>query len=400
MLSFFRKSKQEEPAATKPVSAGTPAKSKAPEAEPTAAPEKTIPVPDSMQVRDGDELVVFENISAETCSVVEEAAVYYANHMADQAVAALSHYIQSSPDKKEMQPWLMLFDLYQLINNSKAFNELSMQFVVKFERSAPIWRGTKSAESVSQKKTEALHKDIISLGTRLAASEQMERLCQLAKGSDNAKIDVGNVVAVELDACKLMQEGLHSCRKKGKSIQIDGVEHLIETLKKRIASGEHRDEDRQAWLLLFELYQWLGRETEYEDLAIEYAVTFEISPPGWETIKAPLTTIQASTLSIPANHDKLPVDDDFVMEGVISESSQSNLDELLSYATDKQEVRINMAAVTRVDFVAVGNFMGTLINLTQAGKKIRILEANEMVQALFYMMGIQEFATLIRKKSR
>ncbi|MDP1897628.1 MAG: hypothetical protein Q8K43_07070, partial [Sulfurimicrobium sp.] len=92
--------------------------------------------------------------------------------------------------------------------------------------------------------------------------------------------------------------------------------------------------------------------------------------------------------------------DAFALSGVISESSQARLNELINYAADKQEVRINMAEVTRVDFVAVGNFMGTLINLTQAGKKVLLLEANEMVQALFYMMGIQEFATLIRRKSR
>ena len=88
------------------------------------------------------------------------------------------------------------------------------------------------------------------------------------------------------------------------------------------------------------------------------------------------------------------------MRGVISESSQSQLQDLSNYAANKQEVRINLAEVTRVDFVAVGNFMSALINLTQAGKKIFILDANEMVQALFLMMGMSEFATLIRKNSR
>ncbi len=395
MLSFFRKSKQEQP----PAVVALPAKTKPHEPAPPVAAEPAAAPPTAPQIQAGDELVVFENISAETCSIVEEAAVYYANNMAEQAIAALSQYIQDHPGKKEMQPWLMLFDLYQIVQNSQAFNELSMQFVVKFERSAPIWKTP--AVPVAAKKPDMAQKDLISLGSRLAASAQLEKLCQLAKGAGTARVDAGDITAVDLGGCKLMQEGLQSCRKKGKSIQIDGMERLIETLKKQIATGSHGDEDRLAWLLLFELYQWLGREEEYEDLAIEYAVTFEISPPAWEAIKAPLTSDKGKTSPVLASTSPEATNADaFALSGVISESSQSRLNELINYAADKQEVRINMAEVTRVDFVAVGNFMGTLINLTQAGKKVLLLEANEMVQALFYMMGIQEFATLIRRKSR
>lgn len=393
MLSFFRKSKQEEPAATKPAAAAVPARPRGPESVQPVAAE----APASTRTQADDELVVFEDISAETGSIVEEAAVYYANNMAEQAVATLSQYIHDHPDKKEMQPWLMLFDLYQLMHNHQAFNELSMQFVVKFERSAPIWKA--AAAPAPAKKVDSAPKDLISLGAHLAASVQMEKLCQLAQGTGAARVSVGDITAVELAGCKLMQEGLQSCRKKGKRIQIEGVERLVETLKKHIAADSHGDEDRQAWLLLFELYQWLGREAEYEDLAIEYAVTFEISPPAWEAIKAPLAVDQGKSQPSAAG-EETPHDEAFALKGVISESSQSQLNELINYAADKQEVRVNMAEVTRVDFVAVGNFMGALINLTQAGKKVLILEANEMLQALFYMMGIQEFATLIRKKPR
>ena len=217
-----------------------------------------------------------------------------------------------------------------------------------------------------------------------------------------SRVKLDRSVIAEVDSNPRSAAIVHSmiglCRNLGLQVTIEGVERLIETLKKQIAADGHGDEDRQAWLLLFELYQWLSRETEYEDLAIEYAVTFEISPPAWEAVKTPLAVIQAKPQ--PAPGQETAGDETFALNGVISESSQARLNELINYAADKQEVRINMAGVTRVDFVAVGNFMGALINLTQAGKKVLILEANEMVQALFHMMSIQEFATLIRKKSR
>ncbi len=297
-----------------------------------------------------------------------------------------------------MQPWLMLFDLYQIMQNSQAFNELSMQFVVKFERTAPIWKS--ASAPVPPRKTDAAPKDLILLGTRLAPGPQTEKLCQLIQGNGTARVSVGDVISVEPEGCRMMQEGLQNCRKKGRRIQFEGMEHLVEILKRHIATSTHDTEDRKAWLLLFELFQWMGREEEYEDLAIEYAVTFEISPPAWEAIKSPLTVTQATTQTSSLIVQDTPGEDEFALKGVISESSQSQLNELVNFAADKQDVRINMADVTRVDFVAVGNFMGTLISLTQAGKKIQILETNEMVQALFYMMGIQEFAALIRRKPR
>ena len=388
MFPFFRKSKQEEPAPKKPVAAVKPA--------PIAATIATIAP--KAQPNTNEVIVVFESISSEACSVVEEAAVYYANNLAAQAMSALSQYILDHPEKKEMQPWLMLFDLYQLQNNKQAFDELSMQFVVKFELSAPAWK--MPAAPAPAKKATPVQKDSISLGLKLEAGPQLEKICQLAQGAGNARVDVGDIAAVELGGCKLMQEGLQSCRKKGLVVQLDGVERLAAVLKKQIAATAQGEDDRLVWLLLFEVYQWMGKEAEYEDLALEYAVTFEISPPAWEVVKPALAAAQAKPKTPPLGTNEPIGDDAFFLEGVISESSQDQLQKLVNYAADKQEVRINMARVPRVDFVAVGNFMGTLINLTQAGKKVMLLEANELIQALFNVMGVPEFATLMRKKTR
>lgn len=405
MFSFLRKSKQSEPAPT-PVPK-----------KPAPAPTETAPAPQSeLQLassptvtgaptaafqpgtQPGEEIVVFESISAEAGSAVEEAAVYYANNMADQALATLSQYLQDYPEKNEMQPWLMLFDLYQVQNNKPAFDELSMQFVVRFERSAPTWK--MPATPAATRKIDPAQKDLLTVGNTLAVGPQLEKLCQLAQSENNARVDLRDVVSVELSGCKMMQEGLSSCRKKGKLLQLEGVDRLIEAVKKQIVADGHGDEDRLAWLLLFELYQWLGREAEYEDLAIEYAVNFEISPPAWEAVKPALVAAQAKSPTPSPGATGAESGELFAMRGVISEASQSQLQDLSNYAADRQEVRISMAEVTRVDFIAVGNFMSAVINLTQAGKKVLILEANEMVQALFHMMGMSEFATLIRKKSR
>jgi hypothetical protein len=37
-----------------------------------------------------------------------------------------------------------------------------------------------------------------------------------------------------------------------------------------------------AWLLALELLQWSNDRAAFEDRAVDFAVTFELSPPSWE----------------------------------------------------------------------------------------------------------------------
>ncbi|MDP2828579.1 MAG: hypothetical protein Q8O37_08225 [Sulfuricellaceae bacterium] len=395
MLSkLFRKSPAPIPApvVARPKATDAPAKG-------SAAPARQAPPPPVLDAEDfGDEAVVFENISAEAASIVDEAAVYYANNMPDQALNSLLQYIQLHPESTEMQPWLMLFDLYQVQNNHRAFNELSLQFVEKFERSAPIWRSSAAVATTTQKTDSGL-RNSVSMGNHLAKGAEIDKLCELVKGTGQVRVSLGALSSIEQSGCKLLCESLKGCRKKGRIVQLDGVESLIELIKKQLAARGSESVETDTWLLLFELYQWLGLESTYEDLAIEYAVTYEISPPAWETVKPDLAAAQEKSPTIKTTNSLELQDDAFRLHGVISESSQSQLSDLAAYAKDKKEVRINMADVSRVDFVAVGNVLGALISLTQDGKTVSILETNELIKALFHMMNVEEFAKLVRKKA-
>lgn len=47
------------------------------------------------------------------------------------------------------------------------------------------------------------------------------------------------------------------------------------------AAGQGAAQDRTPWWLLFDLYQADGRQDEFDSLSIDYASTFETSPPPW-----------------------------------------------------------------------------------------------------------------------
>ncbi len=74
------------------------------------------------------------------CAVLENAALLYANGQASPAREILEQGI-SEDDETKNSPlaWLALFDLLQRAGDRPAFDQLALQYVIAFERSAPAW---------------------------------------------------------------------------------------------------------------------------------------------------------------------------------------------------------------------------------------------------------------------
>lgn len=60
--------------------------------------------------------------------------------------------------------------------------------------------------------------------------------------------------------------------------QSDVVEQMLKTAIEEDMLG---DLTRNAWWMLFDLYQITGKKQEFENLSIDFASKFETSPPGW-----------------------------------------------------------------------------------------------------------------------
>ena len=160
--------------------------------------------------------------------------------------------------------------------------------------------------------------------------------------------------------------------------------------------GEARQE-KNYWALLFELYQLSGQEEAFEDSAVDYAVTFELSPPSWEALSELVQVAQAEE---PETVAEEVVTDCFIVDGALATGTEYKLRDLERFADTRTQVEIDMTSTTRVGFVTVGAFINTIIALNQKGKQVTINGANEMVHALFDVMGVTEYATVVRRKQR
>ncbi len=332
-------------------------------------------------------------------SAVEEAAILYASNHPDQAAALLLDFIQHHPERKELQPWMMLFDIYQIQGKKPQFEELALEFVVKFERSAPIWDDAKVPGAKVEKPKMgggAAVEGYVALTGILQGDKDslFQNLVQVAQKGAGLRLDFARLEGLDASGSRRLVETLQGLKKGGKKITPISVPHVTDLLKSLLGQG---GEDEQAhWQLLFNLYQCQGMEAEFEDLAVEYAVTFEVSPPSWEAMPQCRQPDAVVTVDAP---DELPHDEDtFFMSGVISSDSAQQLQELKNFATPRSEVYLDMSDVPRVDFVSIGDFVSVLVGLNCGGKKLRVRNANEMIRALFGVMGVDQFADILKRK--
>lgn len=397
VFSFFKRKGEEpqtltppRPVAPKPLAGGPSTQAPQPSAPP--------PPPAEMEMVEFEELS-FDSISAtaESHSAVEEAAILYANERVTEAISVLLHFIKENAAARDLHPWLLLFDLYQLLGMKQQFDELSMEFIVKYERSAPIWEGTRAAAMTAKPQPKRGMASGVQLKGEIGSAQHadIDRLFGLAEAEGGVKLDMLSATAADAETAARLAAALHAIRRGEKRINVSGAKEFVQVIKTQLA-GAARQEMRY-WALLFELYQILSLQNEFEDAAIDYAVTFELSPPSWEPLPETVQTAAAS--EIEAEEPTLEAES-FLIEGVLSSASDFKLRDLERHAASRAEIHIDMSNATRVDFVTVGAFIGTLVNLNQSGKQVVISGANGMIHALFDVMGVTEYATLIRKKSR
>ncbi len=332
-------------------------------------------------------------------SAVEEAAILYASDHPEQAAALLLDFIQSHAEKKELQPWMLLFDIYQVQGKKAQFEELALEFVVKFERSAPTWSDSKVPGAKIEKPKmgggPAVEGYVALTGILQGDKDSLfQNLEQVAQKGAGLRLDFARLEGLDASGSRRLVETLQGLKKSGKKITPISVPHVTELLKALLGQGS---EDEQAhWQLLLNLYQCQGMEAEFEDLAVEYAVTFEMSPPSWEAMPLCRQPVAVATVDAP---DELSHDEDtFFMSGVISTDSAQQLQELKNFAASRNEIYLDMAEVSRVDFVSIGDFVGVLVGLNCGGKKLRVRNANEMIRALFGVMGVDQFADILKRK--
>ena len=330
-----------------------------------------------------------------------EAAILSAADCYDAARETLKEHLKTRDGKDSIRTWLMLFDLYQLTHNRIEFDALSMLFSVKFERSPPAWaESTESNDPRRKEKRE--RKDFFPLtpaadGALLGEIDNFEAF---ATDMGSCRVGLEKVLGMLSEEAELFSIVFQRLRRAKIPIWFNGFSEFAAMLKKSIneAAAQPIANSLGYWSLLFELYILDGKLNEYEELGLEYAVAFEMSPPPWEVVMRP--TGPDGTIPAPAGTPAAAsTQGGFPLKGVISASNKEMLRQLSIYAASKQEVLVDMSNLLRIDFAVAGQFFEAIRSIHLGQKRVILSNLNELTAALLEVFGMTKHAILMRKKA-
>jgi anti-anti-sigma regulatory factor len=328
---------------------------------------------------------------AAVAPIIEETAILFANGEVETALARLSKSVREAElGNSALQAWLMLFDLLQHLDMWVEFEALALEFVIKFERSPPAWLET------GERKDPALATGGIAffaLGSTLteASAPELEKLRNAATAQQTLRVECGKLEGIDAPGCRLFREALVSLRNAGKELLLSGEARLVQFLEEACQPGRS-ESDGAVWALLLDVYRILDVKNKFEEAAVNYAVTFEVSPPSWEP--QPGAEARSSIVLRPVE----AADQALVLSGELCGASETLAKQLQDWAGANKMLVIDMSRATRVDIVTAGLMLKVLSALQESGTTIQIRGTNELIRALFGLTGLDKVARIIPRK--
>jgi len=325
--------------------------------------------------------VEVQEVGAGVGAVFEEAAVLYANDdvgAAEQVLVAALDDFSAIPGEGL---WMMLLDLYRLTGQRQQFESRVLDYATRFERSPPPWVDLSAA--ASRPAGERMPTVGLSGNLSAQAEAQLQQVAMLARRDGAVRVDVGKLRGVADAGCGALLRLLDTLAAERIKVSLSSVEALIDELSRRAVVGQ--PEGRDTWLLLLELLQFAGDQTRFENLAIDYAITFEESPPSWKGVVVPASQPSES-------RGRAAPEGSFQLSGELCGASNDALKRFASLATEQHQFKVDCAQLRRVDFVCAGLLFNILAMVKAQGKLVTLFNVNAMVAALLRVMSVDQVA--------
>ncbi|NVD70436.1 STAS domain-containing protein [Duganella sp. BJB1802] len=334
-------------------------------------------LPTTLLLRDDD--LPQQAVAAETAPVVEEIAILYANGQGAVAEQLLTASVAEAGGDRTV--WWMLFDLYQVSGQRERFDNLSIDYASTFETSPPPWNAPAEPAASSSGWAGLTPTEAFAGVLDAHIDAQLERLRQAAAASPVLRLEFSRVTAVEPAGCALLLDTLRKLQARQRELILVGADALAALIRDGIAVGR-RDDTEAPWLLLLELLQLLNREKEFEETAMDYCVTFEVSPPSFT---APHKVATAAARKVSASPDR------FMLPPLLEGQLGPLLGQIQHYADQYQTLVFDCSRLARIDYACANQLHASL---AQLDKKIEFRDVNHLVTALLRLLGFADIARI------
>lgn len=311
---------------------------------------------------------------------VEDVVMRFANGDMAGALAALEEACRcDEPGLPQEALWMMRFELYLQQDNRAAFEERSLDFAMRFGRSPPTWPADDECRACGTNADASAF--VLSGALDLGIQAQLQPLLKAVDSAEVLRVDVSKVESVDNPGCALLIRTIQRLRQHGRQVMVTAPEQLLRLVEQGLEAG--KGAQRERWLLWLELLQQHGDEQRFEQVAMDYAVTFELSPPSWE----PPPAFASQPLSMPAPSAELAGE-------LVGNAAAERIGAMQGKVDEGGTVNIDFASVRRLDFVAASLLFNRLVKMSNEGTPLRLTQVSYLLAPLLQTVGIPQVATI------
>ena len=360
---------------------------------------------------------------------LEEAAIRFAN--GDHAGAesglldVLAQHQQDEPEQ-QLEIWMTLFDLYRATGQHDRFDALAIDFAAQYSRSAPLWfsmpellgmvaAATPAAGAAEAAPAASMRRDFSwNAPPALAVSSVAALQASLARAASPWTLSWSRLTSIDEAAVPLLADLVSQWSDREGQLVFSGVEKLNALLDAKTQSGD-RSNSPEWWRLRMAMMRLMGKPDEFELVALDYCVTYEVSPPSWVSPRcgysdnegvssgaAPLAAdsdFMASDLgelSAPAPLESGPVAQ---LSGHIDGDATPLLQPFEAFLRPGVPLTIACDKLIRVDFAAAGSVLNWAAEQQGHGHVVQFHNLQRLVAIFFNVIGINEHAWVVPRKN-
>jgi hypothetical protein len=178
-----------------------------------------------------------------------------------------------------------------------------------------------------------------------------------------------------------------------------------------------RDADPAFWQARLDALRLANRADQFDEAAIDYCVTYEVSPPSWERTRCSVRIAGSSLnthtppLSVVSEVSAGFMESDLIddaasgtqvanieLSGQLVGDISGTLEKLNSQLGQSSLVNVSCAKLIRVDFIAAGDLLNWVLVKRGENRMVQFVEAHRLVALFFGAMGINEHAKVQVRK--
>ncbi len=357
---------------------------------------------------------------------LDEAVIAFANADFTQCEEALQRITGPEGTRgQHAETWLVLFDLYRATGQQQRFESLAVEYAQQFGWSAPQWYSLPKLVADAQAEEPVIssasatrsHGDVGWLAPEHLDIEAVARLrSQTLQMPLPWVFDWHQLRHVDAEAA--MQLSMLFRLWSGQALEqrwLSG-ERLFAVLQDAAPTGL-RDADPAYWLTRLDALRLANRPDQFDEAAIDYCVTYEVSPPSWEPTrcKVHISSSGSSTrqpdLSLVSDvstgfmESHLADDGGGQVEvahvelsGQLIGDISGTLGKLQSELTSAPVISVSCARLIRVDFIAAGDLLNWVLAKRSESRAVHFVDTHRLVALFFGAMGINEHAKVQVRK--